>query len=256
MATQHYGTLFRWSTVGAPKPCGCILDSYVYKETQQEHTELDEAGEYAMLKLHGKTGDISFGGIIDDTSIDLPDLSVGAKVEFDSDDTEEGTVLCSDLTEEWAIGVSKKFDGRATHFPHCVGGTGASAGSLNGFTPSQVLSPVIRPADKCVWSTAGMSSVLGIVQRLRIQQSLTLNPEPNEQGNIVSVEATGYIRRITAEILALATAARPATDTVLSIVGAPTHAAQAVIKDSEIRWRKGGRALFAVEAVWIPAMAA
>lgn len=256
MATQHYGTLFRWSTVGAPKPCGCILDGYTYKETQQEHMEQDEAGDHAMLKLHGKTGDISFSGIIDDTSVDLPDLSVGAKVEFDSPDTTDGTVLCSDLTEEWAIGVSKKFDGRATHFPDCVGGAGASAGSLDGFTPSQILSPVIRPADKCVWSTAGMTSVLGIVQRLRIQQSLTLSPEPNEHGKIVAVAATGYIRRITAEILALSTATRPATDTVLSIVGAPDHAAQAVIKDSEIRWTKGRRALFAVEAVWIPAMAA
>jgi len=256
MSAQQYGVALKWSTVGAPKPFGCILDLFEYREKLNEFTEDDESGDLAVLKPHGRTGDINFGGTITDASVDLPDLSSGAKITVESTETTAGTVLCAELVEEWSIGTSKKFNGRASHFPDCEGGTGASVGALDGGTPAQVLSPVIRPADKIIWSTAGLSSALGTVQRLRIQQSLTLSPEPDEHGRLTTVTAHRYMRRISLEVLGLANATRPAADSTLAVAGAPAHAANALIMDSGIKWQRGKRALFSVEAMWFPGMVA
>lgn len=252
MSAQQYGIALRWSTVGAPKPFGCILDGFEYNENLLESTEPDDEGDIAFLKPYGRTGAINFAGTVTEDSTDLPDLSAGALIEVDSPDVTSGIVLCSELVEEWSLGQPKKFNGRATHYPDATGGTGAAAGALDGFTPAQSLSPVLRPADKVIWSTQGLTSALGTIQRLRIRQALTLSAELDGAGKYTSITAHAYMRRIQLEVLGLASQSRPAANAILSVTGAPAHAANAEILNSGIKWTKGQRAMFTVDAMWAP----
>ncbi len=252
--SQTYGQTIKWSTVGAPQPCSAILESYNYRASDQQHLEDNASADLAAMVLHGQTGAINFGGTITNLTVDLPDLSTGAKITIeDAANIAAGTVLCSKLIEEWVIGQPKKFSGEATHYPHCVGGAGASAGALNGFTPNQV-APVIRPAASLIWGTSGLTHAGGTVQRLRIEQTLTLTAEPDAVGNFVTVTAHRYFRKIMLEILATSAASRPANQSTLAVVGAPAHASNAVVTDSEIKWTRGRSAMFAVEAMWFPGM--
>lgn len=249
MSEQQYGVGLQWSTLGADKPASCILDSYNYRDAFQQHEDDDEGGNLAVLTLHGRKGEIDFGGTITDASTDLPDLSAGARIDLSS--LSVGTVLCRTLVEEWSIGASKKFSGNATHYPDVTGGDGADAGTLNGFTPTQA-GPRIHPGGKIIWSTAGLSHAEGIVQRLRIEQTLSLTEQVDEAADIVHVTAHKYLRRISLEILAGSAADRPDPDTALVVAGAPAHAANAIITDAGSRWQKAQGKMFSVEAIWFP----
>lgn len=132
-----------------------------------------------------------------------------------------------------------------------MGGPGANAGALSGLTPTQSV-PVIRPSAKLIWGTSGLTHATGTVQRLRIEQSLQLAEELDGAGKIVTVTAHRYMRKISLEILALSSASRPAKNTVLAVTGAPSHAANAVVTDSAIKWARGKGAMFSVEAMWFP----
>jgi len=250
--SNQYGVALKWGSAGAPHPATCILESFDYKDAFQTYEENDEAGDLAALILHGRKGAISFGGTITDETVDLPDLSAGAKIDLEADEIVGGIVLCSGITEDWLLGSAKKFSGSATHYPDATGGTGADAGSLNAATPTQVLSPVIRPADKLIWSCAGLTHASGKVHKLSIAQSLELTESLDEEGKIVAIQSHKYMRKISLEILALAAAARPAPDTVLAVTGAPANAANAVITGSDIKWKRGDAAMFSVEAIWFP----
>lgn len=252
--SHNYGIALGWSTVGAPKPFSCILDNYEYNETNQEHLEDDEAVDIAAVILHGRTGAITFGGKITDASTDLPDLSQGALIDITSTETATGIVLCSQLVEEWVIGSPKNFSGSASHFPDAVAGDGDAAGALDAYTPTGQTAPIIRPTSKVIWGTSGLSIAWGTVQRLRIEQSLTLSAEPNEAGKLTAITAHRYIRRIQLDVLALASQSKPATDTLLTVAGAPDHAGGAVIKDAAVKWSKGARRMFTVSALWAPGM--
>lgn len=252
MSVQQYGITLTWGTAGAPHPASCILESFDYKAAFQQHLEDSEAGDVAAMVLHGQKGAISFGGTITDATVDLPDLSTGAKLDLSSAEIVGGTVLCASLIEEWAIGQPKKFNGSATHYPDVTGGAGAEAGALSGFTPTQTLSPVIRPADKLIWSTAGLTHASGTVQKLRIEQTLQLTEQVDGAAKIVTVTAHRYMRKISLEILGLASGTAPATNTVLAVVGAPSHASNAVVTDSGKKWQRGQGAMYSVEAIWFP----
>lgn len=249
--SQLYGASLIWSTGGAIKPAACILESCDYRDAYQQHLEDGEGGDLAAMVLHGAKAAISFGGTITDDSTDLPDLSAGAKLGISHDEITGGTVLCSSLVEEWAIGQPKKFSGAATHYPDVTGGSGADAGELSGATPTQS-GPVIKPADKLIWGTAGLTHAAGTVQRLRVEQTLQLSEEVDGGGSIVTVVAHRYMRKISLEVLALATATRPAKGATLTVTGAPSHAANAVVTDSGVKWSRGRGAVFSVEAMWFP----
>lgn len=251
---QLYGASLIWGTASAPTPATCILENCDYKLSSQTHHEPDGSGDHAASVLYRQKGAISFGGTITDATVDLPDLSAGALITLAHAQIVGGIVLCPSLIEEWAMDQPKKFTGSANHYPDATAGTGAAAGVLDG-TFAQV-APVIRPASKLVWSTAGLTHAAGTVQRLRIEQTWNLSEPPTDPLKILSIIANGYMRKITVEILALPNASLPANDTILAVTGAPGHAGGAVISDSGFKWKRADAAMIEAEAFWHPGLAA
>lgn len=251
---QLYGASLIWGSASAPQPATCILESCDYKMSSQVHHEPDGAGDNAASALFRKKAGISFAGTITDGTIDLPDLSVGALIGMTHAAIVGGIVLCSSLIEEWGIDQPKKFSGAATHYPDATAGSGENAGTLDG-TFAQT-GPLIHPAAKLVWSTQGLTSALGTVQRLRIEQSLSLTEPPTDPLKITAVVAHAYMRKITLEVLALPNATLPANDSVLTVTGAPSHGAGAIISDSGWKWKRADGAMIEVEAFWHPGIAA
>lgn len=253
---QLYGASLIWGTAGAPQPATCILDSCDYRMASQVYNEPDGQSDHAATLLYKRKAGINFAGTITDETTDLPDLSKGAKIGLSHAMIVGGMVLCSSLIEEWAMDQSKKFNGSATHYPDCTGGTGADAGSLSGvFAQTGAGAPVIRPASRIAWSTHGLTSALGTVQRLRIEQSLTLTEPPTDPMKITAVIAHAYQRKISLAMLALPNAALPATDTVLTVTGAPAHAGGAVVTDAGFLWKRADAAMLEIEAFWQPTFA-
>jgi hypothetical protein len=186
--------------------------------------------------------------------VDLPDLSQGAKIGLAHAAIVGGMVLCSSLIEEWVMDQPKKFNGAAAHFPDCVSAIGdVLAGVLDG-TFAQT-GPLIHPAAKLVWSTQGLTSALGTVQRLRIEQTLTLAEPKTDPLKITTVVSHAYMRKISLEVLALPNATLPANDTILAVTGAPAHGAGAIISDAGWKWKRADSAMIEVEAFWHPGLA-
>jgi hypothetical protein len=251
MSVQLYGTALNWSTLNSPKPCGGIAENYTYRDSYANVGEVeDEDLELAAVALTGQFGDISFDGTVTDDTTDLPDLSEGAKIAITGLAT--GTVLLTELVERWAINQAKTFNARASHFPKVVGGSGASAGSFSGVSPTQTVAPIIRPGGKVVWGTKGLTSSLGIVQSLVITQSLKLSPEMDEAGDTVFVAASGYRRRIQLEVLALAAQSAPALNATLTVGGAPAHGSGAFNVSVERKFTKGKGVIYTVDGLWAP----
>jgi len=249
-----YGASLIWGSAGAPQPATCILESCDYKMSSQVHHEPDGAGDNAASVLFRPKAAISFGGTITDLTVDLPDLSAGAKIGLTHAAIVGGLVLCSSLIEEWVLDQPKKFNGAATHYPDCTAAIGdVLAGVLDG-TMVQT-GPLIHPAAALVWSTQGLTSALGTVHRLRIEQTLTLAEPKTDPLKITAVVAHGYMRKISLEVLALPTATLPANDSVLAVTGAPSHAAGAIITDAGWKWKRADAAMIEVEAFWHPGLA-
>lgn len=255
MSAQQHGTAIQWSTINSPKLCGGIAEAWTYRDNINQGEVTDEQLNIAAMALTGRTGEFSFETTITDDTADLPDLSEGAKIAVTG--IASGTCLLSEVVERWAIGQAKTGSMRGTHFPAVTGGAGADAGTYGALTPDQTTGgiPIIRPGGKVVWGTKGLSSSLGIVQSLVITQSLRLNTETDEAGDIVFVAVTSYMRRIQLEVLALAAQGRPAINATLVVTGGPAHSTGGFNVNVEERFAKGRGKIYSIDGMWFPGLA-
>lgn len=253
MSSHLYGASIQWSTLNAPQPIGGICENFTYRESVNPQEVEDEHMDLAAVALTGKTGEISFDGKITDLSTDIPDISDGCKISVSG--YTGGTILVAEVVERWQEGQPKTFSVRATHYPSCTGGSGGSAGTFSGVSPSSQTAPVIRPNGKVIFGTKGLTSTLGIVKGLTITQTVKFATETDESEEIVFVAAGGYRRRIQLDVLALSTAAAPATNATLTVAGAPAHGSGAFNVSVEKKFTRGKGAMFSLDGMWFPALA-
>jgi hypothetical protein len=241
---RNYGTALTWGTVSAPHPFNGICKDYSYRSSYQKQFVDDDASDIAAMILHGEKGDISFNSEITSASTDFFDISAGAKIAISG---LAGVVLLRRLVEKWTIGQTKTGALEANHYPDMVDADGDEPGELSAVTPTQT-GLIVRPADKVVWSTAGLTHTAGIVHGLTLTQELKFDETVNELGKIIAAIAFGYLRTI--ELDVLATGAAPAKNTVLTVTGAPEHASGYVITDADIMLRQGDKKMYRVAATW------
>ena len=249
---HNYGRSLVWGPSTAPSLFTGSCKSYSLRYARTRQLIEDGEGDYAALALHSEKGELSFEAQITDGSTNFLDLSTGPKIVVSGI---SGTVLVTRAVERWTLGQDKVGAITAGVYPGVTGGTGTEAGAdLDAFTPAQTLS-FIHPGSKIIYGTAGLGHASGVVHGLTITQEWTLvDGDPTPEGVIADVHAYGYLRTIALELLAGASAAAPAVDTVLEVTGAPAHAADHRIESSEFRLATKRGKMYLVNAVWIPAM--
>ena len=251
MTIKQYGKSLTWSTVDAPHPFGGIAEDYSYKDAFQE-TPIEGETDIQAFALHGRKGEISFNATATDASTDFLDLSGGVKLTISGLAT--GTVLATQAVETWALGQPKRLSLSATHYPDMTDAGGDAAGELSAATPTPPEGIIIRPAGKVIFSTAGLTHAAGIVQGLTLTQKIKLVDQEDELGKLIAAFVANYMRTI--ELDLISTAAAPALNTVLTIAGAPDHAAGYIITSADLNWRKGDKKSYKIGAIWAPCLAA
>lgn len=255
----RYGQLITWGTTTAPHPFKGICTAYSYRGNYQRQLDEDEAGDNRTLIQHSHTANVSFDAkvIVDEAngSSDFLDLSAGAAVTITG--IAAGVVLVSRAVERWQLGQPKTISMQATHYPDITQANPTKAGALDAQTPDQsgITSPIVLPGQNLIFSTRGLTSTGGLVQRLEIAQELTLTPDdPTPDGKIAGCAAHGYLRTISMDLLIRSTDTASVEGTVLNLTatGAMNNIANYQVESVDQRFAEKRGKMISLTAVWIP----
>ncbi len=252
---NRYGQAITWGTASAPHLFTGESNDYSYRDNKTRQLDMDEAGDNRALILHSRKAEISFSAKVSVGSTDFLDLSAGAAIVISGLDT--GTVLCRRASERWALLQPKVASIQATHYPDLVQATPDLAGvALTAFTPAgQTQSGLVFPGGVIIYSTVGLTHASGVVHMVELNQELQITEdEPSPAGTILGATTHGYLRTLGLDLLA--TAAAPANGSVLTLTGAPSHAADYRIEEVETRYTVLRGKMYALKAVWIPPLSA
>jgi hypothetical protein len=176
----------------------------------------------------------------------------------DQNDLSTGFILAQEAVEEWNLLRRKRCSVRATHYPDGTSdqGSGEAAGTLSAFTPGSQSLDFLFPGSTLIYSTVGITHASGVVHQLRITQTVQItDDEPSPDGKILGAFSSGYKRTISLLLLAKPSSAEiPAPKSVLTLAGAPAHAANYRVISAEPRMERKKGMMFSIEAAWIPAM--
>lgn len=258
--SQHYGQNIKYGVLGAPTLFTGDNMSFSYRDTVTPDELEDGGSDIVALALHSRKGEINFSGEVTSDTDDFLDLSAGAAIAVVGTPggiaLDAGFILAYEAVEEWSLLQRKQCSVRAYHYPD--GGTpgGTSAGALNAFTPSQSLD-FLFPGNTLIYSTAGITHTAGLVHQLRLTQSLTItDDEHSPDGKILGAFSSGYKRAISLLLLCKPQdAAIPAVRSVLTLSGAPAHAANYRVTSAEARMERKKGMMYSIEATWIPTFA-
>jgi hypothetical protein len=247
---NRYGQAITWSTIAAPHLFTGFCTSYSYREQVQRQLMDDEGGDNVALALHSKKAELNFSANITSESTDFLDLSAGAAITVTG--ISAGVVLATRAVESWRLGQRKTASVSATHFPDMVQASPVTAGTdLDAVTPASQAQAFVYPGGQLIYGTAGLTHAVGIVHEFSIEQQLTITEdEPSPAGTILGAAAHGYLRTIRLGLLS--TGAIPAVKSVLTVSGAPDHAADYRIESAELRFEDKRGKMFDIGAVWIP----
>lgn len=248
---NRHGQQITWGTLAAPKLFTGQTRDYSYRLAKTKQLERDMRGDNMAMILHSPKAEINFEATVTQESSDFLDLSAGAQVVISA--ITGGVVLARRAIETWRLGQPKRASVQATHYPDMTASASATAGDLNAFTPDQSSLAIVRPGGKLIYSTAGLTHASGIVHGLTLEQILEITEdEPSPDGKILGATDHAYERNLTLELLA--TGAKPAVDTVLTISGAPDHAQGYVITGVDEIFASERGKLYQVAAAWISAL--
>jgi hypothetical protein len=248
-----YGKPIIYGTATFPHLFSGICESYNYAEAMRRSDVVGENFDFAAVVLDQRKFNLSFTATVTNNAADFFDLSTGAKIAVQSDDIETGTVLCSQAVETWELGKEKTASITATHYPALVEATaGPSAGALSAFTPAggNGTGVIMFPAGRLRWGLGGMATGFGVINRLTCTQTLTLQEEPDEQGEISTVIAGKFQR--TLDLTVASTGDRPPVGELLVLSGAPAHLGGYRIMSSDVAGSTEGKKLFNLNAAWFP----
>ena len=225
---NRYGQIITWGTLTAPALFKGIITDYSYRDSKTKQLEHDAAGDNMAMILHLHKGEISFEAKVTHESTNFLDLSKGAQIVTSA--ISGGVILVRRAVETWRIGQVKRASIQAAHYPDMSHSGGGAVGELTAFTPDQSSLTIVRPAGKLIYSTVGITQASGILHSLTIEQILEITEdEPSPDGKYLGATSHAYERNISLELLA--TAGKPAVDTVLALSGAPEHGQNYIITD-------------------------
>src|SRR5581483_6524465 len=243
--SNRYGQTITWGPLTAPALFTCERQRYSYRDAVTKQNITGAAGDNIAMALVMQKAALEFGGKITSDSTDFLDISAGAAIAVPGIST--GQVIVSRAIETWRLNAPKTGSIQATHFPDMPNTNTASAGTLSAFTPDQSALGIIYPTGKIIFSTYGLTHASGIVHELTLEQVLQLTEDdPSPDGKILGCQGHGYERNI--RLLILATSTRPAVRSVLTIGGAPSHASDYRITESEFVFEEERGKMYSVSA--------
>lgn len=250
---NRYGQAITWGPLSAPRLFTGQTRSYSARDGVTKQLITDMSAENMAMIPHSQKVEIDFEALVTSESVDFLDLSAGAAIAIAG--ITSGVVLVRRAIETWRLGQPKTAGCQATHYPDMSQASPASVGELDAMTPDQSSLSIVYPGGQIIYSTAGLTHASGIVHGLTIEQILQITEdEPSPDGKILGAATHGYERTIRLDLLA--TGAAPAVKSVLTIGGAPGHAADYRIISSNIQFQDQRGKMYAVEAAWIPGFTA
>lgn len=245
---NRYGQSITWGTLSAPQLFTGMTRQYSVRDGLTKELFTDMSGENMAMSLNCAKSDINFEAVVTAGSVNFLDLSVVAAIAIAGFET--GTVLASRVAETWRLKQPKTASIQATYYPD-ITSTAPAAGSLSAFTPDQSALAIVYPGQQLIYGTFGLTHTSGVVHGLTIEQILKLvDDDPSPDGKLLGVTSCGYERNLTLDLLATGT--KPATGTVLTLTGAPSHGNDYRITDSEEIFEDQRGKMFRVSGAWIP----
>lgn len=256
--SQHYGQSIKYGVLGAPTLFTGDNMSFSYRDNMTADELEDGGSDIAALALHSRKGEIDFSCEVTSDTDDFLDLSNGQKIVVAGSPggiaLDAGFIIAYNAVEEWNLMRRKQCSVRAYHYPDGEDAdVGTAAGALSAFTPAPSLS-CLFPGNNLIYSTEGITHTAGVVHQLSITQSVTVtDDEPSPDGKLLGTFTSGYKRMIRLQLLTKPKdAAIPAPRTVLTLTGAPAHAADYRIISATPRMERLKGMLYEIEAQWIP----
>lgn len=247
--SNRYGQTITWGPLSAPALFSGERQSYSYRDAVTKQNISGAAGDHFAQALHSRKAALNFTAKVTNDSTDFLDISEGAAIAVDG--VSAGQIIVSRAVETWRLMQPKIASITASHYPDMPLTNTAAAGTFSAFTPDQSALGIVFPEGRLTYSTFGLSHAVGIVHELTIEQILQLSDdEPSPDGKLLGCQGHGYERMI--RLLLLATGAAPAVKSVLTIGGAPAHASDYRITDSEQTLEDARGKMFSVSASWIP----
>lgn len=248
--SNRYGQTITWGPLTAPALFTGERQSYSYRDAVTKQNITGAAGDHFAQVLHSHKAALQFTAKVAGGSTDFLDISGGAAITVSG--ISAGQVLVSRAVETWRLMQPKTASITATHYPDMPStNTAAAAATLSAFTPAQTGLGILFPNSALTYSTFGLTHASGIVHELTIEQILQLtDDEPSPDGKLLGAQGHGYERMI--RLMLLATAAAPAVKSVLTLTGAPGHAADYRITDAEVTLEDQRGKMYAISASWIP----
>jgi hypothetical protein len=263
--SAHYGQSIKYGVLDAPALFTGDNMSFSYRRGVTADDQENGGSDIAAIAMHSKKADLSFSGEVTSGSTDFLNLSAGARLAVEAEiagiDLATGMILAYEAVEEWNLLRRKLCSVRAFHYPDFPldEDTGASAGTtLSAFTPGSQSLDFLFPGNTLIYSTVGITHAAGLVHQLRITQQLTItDDDPSPNGKLLGAFSSGYKRMISLLLLAKpADAAIPEPASVLTLTGAPSHAANYRVVSAEPRMERKKGMMFQIDAVWIPPFSA
>jgi len=249
---NRYGQNITWSTPGAPHAFSGTCTNWSYRDHFQRQLDENESGDQHVLIQHSRKAEIRFDARVTDASTDFLDLSTGGAITITG--VTGGAILVTRAVERWSLKQPKTASIQATHYPDFT--ASADAGTLDAFQPANQGLSFLHPGGKIVYGTAGLTHGAGVVHKLELTQERHITEDdPSPNGTILGAASHGYLRTIHLDVLTLNTGTVPANGTVLTIGGAPDHAADFRIESVETKFAEKRGKMVSFTAVWIPPIA-
>lgn len=247
---MDYGSLVTFGTVAAPRLFTGITKRWDLGDKVSEQLLPNMAGANRALALHSHERPFSFEAEVTAASTDFLSLSNEAGALVISGGP-SGTSLVEYCDEYWVSLMPKVCSVRGVNFPDVVLGSGTLAAvTLSAFTAG--VASLAFPGDDIIYSV-GAGHASGEVHSLRLIQQLTLRRgKVSPDGKYKHAHTFGYLRRINLAILLIGSGALPATQSTLTLTGAPGHAADHKITSVSPPYEFLGERMCNIDAVWIP----
>lgn len=252
----YFGRTTQFGTTDAPALFTGDLKLWVYTDELQARHDTDGDGEIVSSTLHGRKCTWRLEGEVTNASTDFLDLSSGPEVALSGAELlAGGRTFCTRAVETWRLGARKTIAASGVHYPDMGAGGSGDAGTLSAFTPAQGGLGIVYPVGGIVEGVYGLTHAQGLVNELVLTQEgqLTESPETAE-GDIVAAAWHGFMRTINLKLLAV-DGLPPETGGVLTITGAPAHAANFRITRAVKTLATLKDAAFDVDAFWHPGLA-